>query len=305
MKTSFRLSLAVLFLLLPHFSPAASPLRIFACEPEWAALAQEIGGDRIEAYSATAAKQDPHHVRAKPSLISAARKADVLVCSGAGLEAGWLPVLLQKSGNAAIRPGAPGHLMAADYVPLLETPVAVDRSMGDVHPEGNPHVHLNPHHVALVADELARRLATVDAPNAAYYAARRDGFSKRWQDAVAGWEAKAAPLKGKRLVTHHRTWSYLSDWLGMELAGTLEPKPGVPPSPRHLEALLKELRRNPAFAVVRTPSDPAEASEWLAEKTGTRAVTPPYTVGGDAESPDLFALFERTITLLLKAADGR
>ncbi len=288
----------ILLLLCLFPSLAMADANIFACEPEWAALAQEIGGEKITVTAATRAQEDPHHLRPKPSLLAAMRKADLVICSGASLEIGWLPVLLQKAGSAGVQPGATGNLVASDYVQRLEVPTKLDRAEGDIHPEGNPHIHLNPHNVARVAAEMARRLAALDVANAAYYEARQVDFLQRWEAAVKKWEAQAASLRGTRVVVHHKSLTYLLNWLGMEEAGTLEAKPGIPPTPSHLKALLQKLRTNPAKLILRTPYEPERASLWLSEQTGTRALVLPYTVGGDEQSGDLFGLFERTLGLL-------
>lgn len=272
-------------------------VKVFACEPEWAALAQEIGGDRVEAFSATSAVQNPHYIRARPSLISKVRKADLLLCSGASLEIGWLPILLQKA-SSDLQPGSIGYLIAAHLVTMLEVPVAVDRSMGDIHPEGNPHVHLNPHNLMTVGETLADRLSGIDPENTSFYKDNYRDFSSRFRVAISRWESEAATLKGKPVVVHHQSFVYLIDWLGMKRVGTLEPKPGIPPTTSHLKNLLRKLKSSPADVIIRTPYDPDNASEWLSEKTGTKAIVLPYTVGGDEQSGDLFALFNRTIALL-------
>lgn len=296
------LLLSGLFVLAPASSFAK--VKVFACEPEWAALAEEIGGDKVEAFSATSAVQDPHYIRARPSLISKARKADLLLCSGASLEIGWLPILLQKV-SSDLQPGSIGYLMAAEVVPVLGIPVKVDRSMGDVHPEGNPHVHLNPHNIMLVGKSLADRLAVIDAENASFYHDSYRDFSSRLRRAIPRWESEAAMLKGKPVVVHHKSFTYLLDWLGMKQVGTLEAKPGIPPTTSHLKNLLRQLKSSPADVIIRTPSDPDDGSEWLSEKTGTKAIVLPYTVGGDEQSSDLFALFDRTIALLKGAYDDQ
>lgn len=272
-------------------------VKVFACEPEWAALAQEIGGDKVEAFAATSAVQNPHYIRARPSLISKARKADLLLCSGASLEIGWLPILLKKA-SSDLQPGSVGYLMAAHLVTMLEVPVMVDRSMGDIHPEGNPHVHLNPYNLMTVGEALADRLSGIDPENASFYRDNYRDFSSRFRVAISRWESEAATLKGKPVVVHHQSLIYLIDWLGMKRVGTLEPKPGIPPTASHLKNLLRKLRSSPADVIIRTPYDPDDASEWLSEKTGTRAIVLPYTVGGDEQSGDLVALFDRTIALL-------
>jgi len=285
----------------PH--SAQAKLTLFACEPEWAALARELGGDDLEIFTATTPRQDPHHVRAKPSLIAAMRRADLVICTGASLEVGWLPILLQKAGNENTQPGGAGLLLAAELVPLLEKPVRLDRAEGDIHPEGNPHVHLNPHNIALIAQALTDRLKTVDAANTSSYQARFDNFAARWRDATQRWEQQAAGLKGTAIVVHHKAFTYLLAWLGIQEAGVLEAKPGIPPTASHLEALLQKLTLSPARRIVRTPYDPGDASEWLSQKTGAPVIVLPFTVGGDAQSGDLFALFDRTI-ILLKDASG-
>ncbi|MFZ5930541.1 MAG: metal ABC transporter substrate-binding protein [Pseudomonadota bacterium] len=282
---------------------AQAKVNLFACEPEWAALARELGGDDVEIFTATTPRQDPHHVRAKPSLIAAMRRADLAICTGASLEVGWLPILLQKAGNPSAQPGGVGLLLAAELVVLLEKPARLDRAEGDIHPEGNPHVHLNPRNIALIAQALTDRLKTVDAANTRSYQARFDNFAARWRDATQRWEQQAAGLKGTAIVVHHKAFTYLLAWLGMQEAGVLEAKPGIPPTASHLEALLQKLALSPVRLIVRTPYDPADASDWLSQKTGAPAIVLPFTVGGDAGSGNLFALFDRTIALL-KGASG-
>jgi zinc/manganese transport system substrate-binding protein len=299
------LSILITTILLATTAEASDKTRVFACEPEWASLAKEIGGDKVETFSATTAQEDPHHVRAKPSLLAAMRKSDLVICSGASLEIGWLPILLQSAGNVKVQPGNIAFLQAASIVPILEKPTSVDRSQGDVHPEGNPHVQLNPHNIAIVAKELTARLSQIDAPNSAYYQAQYAAFSDKWEKATARWEADAASLKGTPVVTHHSSFVYLNNWLGLKQVATLEPKPGVPPTTGHLEELLKTLGAHPAKAIIHTAYEPEDAAKWLSEKTGTPAITLPYTVGGNADATDLFGLFDSTIGLLKGAANGK
>ncbi|MBC8319062.1 MAG: zinc ABC transporter substrate-binding protein [Desulfobulbaceae bacterium] len=290
--------LLVLVILLFLPSTSFAEIRVFACEPEWASLAKEIGGSKVETFTATHARQDPHYIRARPSLIAKMRKADLLVCSGAGLEAGWLPILFQKAGNAKLQPDKPGYLFAADIVPMLEKPILLDRSMGDVHPEGNPHVHLNPNNVLLVAKEMTKRLKLLDPSNAESYQSQFENFSKKWQNALSRWEQQVLNLKGKRIVTHHMSWSYFIDWIGLSLVNTLEPKPGIPATTNHLEALLQQVRNAPVLAIIRTPYAQDKASEWLSEKSGVPAIVLPYTIGGTNEVTDLFKLFDLSLQLL-------
>ena len=297
--------MAGLGLLLTAPATALAEMNVFACEPEWASLAEEVGGDLVETFAATNASQDPHYIRARPSLIAKMRKADLVICSGASLETGWLPVLFQKAGNAKVQPGGTGYLMAAEVVPVLEKPDAIDRSMGDVHPEGNPHVHLNPHNILLMARELTKRLKTLDSSHADSYQARYEEFAASWQQSIRRWEASAAKLKGMRIITHHQSWSYLIGWLGLDLVNTLEPKPGIPPTTGHLESLLQQVRETPVLAIIRTPYASDKASEWLSAKSGIPAVVLPYTIGGETGVTDLFALFDRTINHLTELGDDK
>jgi zinc/manganese transport system substrate-binding protein len=273
-----------------------------ACEPEWGALLQELGGDKLRVYVATTAQQDPHHIQAKPSLLAAVRNAGMVVCTGAELEVGWLPILLRQSGNPAIQPGQPGYFEAAAYVRMLDVPSRLDRADGDVHPGGNPHIQTDPRNIALVATALSRRLAQVDPANATYYQTRGADFDKRWQAALKRWEAAAAPLRGSAVVVHHKAFSYLENWLGLREIAQLEPKPGVEPTSSHLAEVLATLKRDPARMILRNPYNDERPSVWLAERSGLPAVMLPGTVGGDPQAGNLFALFDDTVDKLLKAA---
>ena len=299
MKTTLQWICVLLAIASSPFAQGA--VDIFACEPEWAALSKEIGADKVSIYQATTALQDPHRIEARPSLIARMRSADLLVCTGADLEAGWLPVLIQTAGNSKIRAGQPGYFMASDFVQKLEVPTSVDRAHGDVHPYGNPHVHLDPNNIGRVAQALAQRLSTLDAGNAAHYQARAKDFDSRWQKAIAQWQVKAAPLKGMKLVPYHKDEVYLIHWLGMVEMINIEPKPGIPPSAGHLAQLLGKLKEQPADIIARGAYQDPKAAEWLSERTGIPAVTLPYTVGGTPEAKDLFGLFEDSIGRLLKA----
>lgn len=284
------------------FTPAAfAGVNIFACEPEWAALAKEIGGEQVSVYTATTALQDPHHIEARPSLIAQLRQADIAVCTGAELEIGWLPMLQRQAGNNKVQAGAPGDFAAAMQVERLEIPARVDRAMGDVHAAGNPHVHLDPRRVLVIAEALTQRLQTIDAANAAVYANGFAAFKARWLAALHAWEQRAAPLRGVRVITHHRDWVYLFDWLGIDAVASLEAKPGLPPSAAHLAALRQQLQQQPVRMVIRAAYQDARPSEWLAQQAGIKAVLLPYTVGGSARAQDLFGLYDDSIDRLLSA----
>jgi zinc/manganese transport system substrate-binding protein len=282
-------------------SSAHAALNVLACEPEWEALTRELGGDKVKVSSATNGLQDPHRIEARPGLIARTRNADLLVCTGLELEAGWLPVLVQQSGNAKIAPGQPGNFEAGAFVPRLDVPGKLDRSEGDVHAAGNPHIQQNPHNIALVAAALSKRLAQVDPASAAYYQARNADFSARWNAAMLKWEKQAAPLRNVAVVEHHKNMEYLLNWLGMRQVGTLEAKPGVEPGAAHLGELLAQLQRQPAKMVLRAGYQDARASQWLSERARIPAVQVPFTVGGDDQVKDLFSLFDVTVQRLLEA----
>ena len=281
---------------------AHAALNVVACEPEWASLAKEIGGDKLNVSSATTALQDPHHIEARPSLIARMRGADLLVCTGLELEVGWLPVLIQQSGNAKLAPGAPAMFEAGHFVTPLEVPTRLDRSEGDVHAAGNPHIQQDPHNIAKVAAALAARLAQLDAANAKTYQDRAQAFAARWSAAMQKWEQEAQPLKGVTVVAHHKNMTYLWNWLGLREVGTLEPKPGVEPSAGHLTELSNQLTRQPAKLVVHAAYEDGRASQWLSEHAHIPAVALPFTVGGNDKASDLFGLFDSTVALLLGAA---
>ena len=281
--------------------PSLAALNILACEPEWGALAQELGGDKVSVYNATNAFQDPHHVQAKPSLLARARNADMVVCTGAQLEIGWLPILQQQAGNAKIQAGQPGYFEAAQFVHMLEVPSSVDRSLGDVHPGGNPHIQTDPRNIGLVATGLAKRLADIDPANSAVYASHARAFAGRWNAAVLNWEREAAPLRGINIVVHHKAFIYLENWLGLQEVATLEPKPGVEPTAAHLAEVLAQLQRQPARAVVRAAYSDGRGSEWLSEHARIPIVVLPFTVGGSDRAKDLFGLYDDTVEKLLAA----
>jgi len=280
---------------------AAADLKVFACEPEWAALTHELAGEHADITTATTSRQDPHHIQARPSLIARLRRADLAVCTGAGLEIGWLPMLQRQSGNDAVQNGKPGLFEAAMQVQRLEVPEAIDRAMGDVHPEGNPHVQMDPRRMATIASALTARLKAIDPAHAADYAARGAEFARRWQGALARWDEAAKPLHGVRVVVHHKGWAYLFDWLGLEEAGTLETKPGVPPSAGHLAELKATLAAQPARMVIYAAYQQERAANWLARETGIPAVKLPFTVGGTEGAKDLFALYDDTLNRMLQA----
>jgi zinc/manganese transport system substrate-binding protein len=280
--------------------PAQAALNIFACEPEWAALSQELGGDKVSIYAATGALQDPHQVQARPSLIAKARRAQLVVCTGAELEIGWLPVILQESSNPDITPGKPGNFAAAHYVHMLEVPTRLDRADGDVHAAGNPHIQLDARNYLPVAQALSARLSELDPANTAYYGKRLQDFSAAWQAAIKRWESQAAPLKGQAVLVQHRAYPYLESWLGFKQVGELEPKPGMEPSAAYLAKVLAQLQQHPARMVIRASYQDPKPSEWIAGRAHIPAVELPFSVGGNDKAKDLYAFFDDIIARMLE-----
>lgn len=294
------LQLAAAWLLVLGAQSAQADLKVLACEPEWGALVKELAGDKASVYVATTGLQDPHHIEARPSLVAAARNTQLLVCTGAELEIGWLPVLIRQSGNTAIQPGRPGNFEAAAFVRKLEVPARLDRGDGDVHAAGNPHIQTDPRNIALVAEPLARRLAELDPANAAVYQARSADFLARWKAAIQRWDKEAAPLRGVPVVVQHKAFPYLQQWLGMVEVAVLEPKPGVEPTSAHLSAVLAGLQAKPAKMILRAAYNDGRGAEWLADRTKLPVVVLPFTVGGNEQAKDLFSLFDDTVQRLLK-----
>jgi len=302
MKTKTLSILMTLLLLTPVF--AYADLKILACEPEWEALALVLGGDNIKVSSATNALQDPHYIQARPSLISKVGRADLIVCSGAQLEIGWLPMLLRKGNNPKVMPGSPGFLEASQYVKRLDVTTDNDRSQGDVHPQGNPHIQTNPHNILLVADAMTERMVQLDPTNTDIYQKNLADFRQRWTVAMAGWEERASVLQGKRVIAHHKSWIYLENWLGLEEVATLEAVSGIPPTASHLGSLLDRFGENGADYIIRAPFQSEKASKWLSERTGIPAVLLPLTVGGTKQATNLFTWFDDIINRLLTAGEA-
>ncbi|MGD8801845.1 MAG: zinc ABC transporter substrate-binding protein [Gammaproteobacteria bacterium] len=278
-------------------SSAQAALNVFACEPEWAALAKELGSDRLDIYSATTARQDPHRIEARPSLIAKARKADLMICTGAELEVGWLPLLLRRAGNARIQVGQPGHFLAYEYVSMLEVPEKLDRSLGDLHASGNPHIHTDPHNILLVAGHLSQRLQELDPDNSSHYQQRYREFESEWQNALNDWDERAAPAKGAKVVVHHDFWSYLLDWLNLHKLATLEPVPGVSPSSSHLAAVRQLLSSQQGVMIINTGYMSDRPVHWLAEQTDLPVVTLPASVDYH-DDETLYQWFDKLVDMV-------
>ncbi|PHY07751.1 MAG: zinc ABC transporter substrate-binding protein [Alcaligenaceae bacterium] len=280
---------------------AQAQLSVFSTVPEWGALAEELGGDKVKVYVATNALQDPHKVQARPSLLARARTAQLLLSTGAELEIGWLPLLQREAGNSNILPGKPGMFEASQYVQLLGIPTSVDRSMGDVHAAGNPHIQTDPRNFLPIARALTERLAILDSSNNAFYQDRLRSFLFKWQANIDRWESNAQPLRGRKVWVQHDAYLYLNDWLGLVQVGTLEPTPGVDPSVAQLSTVLQRQNQLQGRMIITSAYAGDAASKWFSERATVPLVVLPFTVGGNKKATTLEAFFEDTLVRLLKA----
>ena len=293
------------FLMCLFFSLVASlahaDLRVFATVPEWGALTEALGGDKVKVYTATTGLQDPHRIQARPSLIANARNANLLVATGAGLEAGWLPLTLRESNNPAIQGGQPGYFEASAYVRMLNVPPVVDRTMGDVHAEGNPHIQTDPRNLLPIARALSARMAQLDPENAAYYRARGEQFQKDWQANLARWQKEAAPLRGVKVWVQHDGYPYMNQWLALNQVGVLEPRPGIEASSKQLADLLIRQQTLQGRMIIASAYMNDAPAKWFSEKAGIPEVVLPFTVGGNDHARSLSGLYDETLARLLAA----
>lgn len=298
--TSKRRALALAFgwLLAIASTPASASLNVFACEPEWASLVAVLLPD-VKITTATTAWQDPHYIEARPSLISAMRNADLAVCTGASLEAGWLPSLISRAANRNIRPGSDGLFFAADHTPLHQSHEHVDRSMGDVHPEGDPHLQLSPDAVPRITQALATRLSALAPDQSGLIQQRYLRWRGEWNLQRQTWRAAAEQLEGMTVVTQHSTFDYLLRWLNVDVVADLEPKPGLPPSSRHLrDVLATPLLADAALILVASYQDDRPAT-WLANQSGVPKVVMPATVTGKPDQQSLQDIIGLLVDTLL------
>lgn len=284
---------------------AEAAVNVFACEPEWGALAKLIGGDDVDVFTATTGLQDPHQIQARPALISRLRGADLLFCTGAELEIGWLPVLLRQASNGKVLPGQPGYFEATSVVALLEKPSRLDRAEGDIHPAGNPHIQTDPRNMRAVAAGLAKKLAVLDPSHAAAYQQHEQAFDQALGAAMTRLQEQGAPLKGVAFVSYHKSWIYLANWLDMTEAANIEPKPGVPPGSAYIAELLDKIPALKAKMIVYAGYEDPKPSQFVADKSHLPAVMLPFTVGGDDAAKDIIGFYQDTVNRLLAGLGGK
>jgi ABC-type Zn uptake system ZnuABC Zn-binding protein ZnuA len=283
---------------------AESKLQIVTATTDLAALAQEIGGDKIDVESIARGYQDPHFVEAKPSFLLKLRKADLLIVVGLELEIGWLPPLITQSTNPRIQVGSPGYFDASRFAKILEIPTgAVTRAEGDVHPQGNPHYWLDPENGLRIAKGIQNKLSEMRPGNAAYFAERYDSFEQRIKQADQNWLAAMKPYAGRKIVTYHRSWPNFAEHFGLNVVGYVEPRPGIPPSPQHTVELIGMMKRDGVKVIAVEPYFDLKTPNAVARETGAQVVVLTPSVGGEKEITDYFKLFDYDIAKLKQAFD--
>lgn len=281
---------------------AAAPLTVVTTTPDLAAIAKEVGKDRIEVTSMASGVQDPHFLDPRPSFLVKLNRADLLIEGGLGLELGWLPTLLASARNPRLRAGEPGRLNASDGVEVLGLPTGpVDRSQGDVHGRGNPHFLMDPMNGAMAADTIAQRLCGLDAGECASFQANARAFRGRIETALVTWTTTMAPYRGAKVIVYHDSWRYFTKRFGLTTVGYVEPKPGVPPPPSHVSALTDLIKREQVPVILMEPYHDRSIPDLLARQTGVRVVVLAPTVGGTPGAEDYLALFDTDVARVAEA----
>jgi zinc/manganese transport system substrate-binding protein len=291
----------LLLVLLANLVPRAvvAKLRVVTTIETFAALARQVGGDRVEVKALSRGYMDPHFVEPKPSLVIDLNRADLLVHVGLELEIGWLPPLVLGSRNANIQPGQPGNLDASTGIPVLDVPATkVDRSMGDIHPQGNPHYWIPPANAIVVAREISDRLAAIDPAGSSVYTTNLRRFVAELARRRVDWEKRAAGIRGTKVVPYHKSWSYVSAWLGLQEVGYVEPKPGIPAPPSHIAQLIGLMRRENVKVILMESFYPRNTVDLVAQKADARTLVMPSDVGATPNIKDYFDLVEAVVQKL-------
>jgi ABC-type Zn uptake system ZnuABC Zn-binding protein ZnuA len=287
-------------------APAHADLKVAASLTDLASVAQFVGGKHVTAQSLCRGYEDPHFVPAKPSLMKAIQNADVFISTGLELDGGWLPLVLPGSRNPKIQPGTKGFVDASQGIDVLEKPVGtVSRAEGDIHPLGNPHYYADPKNLEVLANHLADVFSQLDPANAADYAANAKAFDERMETSLAKWEQELAPYKGASVVPYHRNFDYFADRFGLKLFGTVEPKPGIPPSPRHITELAEAMKKAGVKVIVYQPYYSADACNEVAKRARGTAVEVATEVGGVPGTNDVFTKFDVLVSSVAKALSGK
>ena len=283
-------------LLIAYTTPAFAGVNVVATLPWIGSLARELGKDKVSVTVLVKPAQDAHMIEAKPSMILAARKADIIMYDGLDLEIGYLPLIVESSKNPKIMPGQIGNFDCSQFVTVVEKPTTVDRGMGDVHPLGNPHYHFSPSNILRVAEGMSRLLAEADKANADFYLANYKAFAARMKEKEKQWHA--VPLKGKKFIAYHKYFEYLAPEFGLQIVGYLEPKPGIPPSAAHIEELIQYMKNAQPAGILISPVYSLKEAEFLSAKTGVKVIVLPHDVGSMPGTDDWFSFMDKVIESL-------
>ena len=277
-------------------TPAYARLNIVSTLPWIGSIASELGRDKINVKVLVKPSQDPHYIEAKPSMILAARNADILMYNGLDLEIGYIPLLLESSRNQKIQPGQPGNFDCSRFVNVIEKQQTADRSMGDVHPLGNPHYHFSPSNILRVARGMAQELSNIDSNNSSFYRTNLSSFEKKLGNKQMQWGKRS--LRGKRFVAYHRYFEYMANEFGFQIVGYVEPKPGIPPSAGHIEGLIENMKKSRPDGILVTPSYGREEAESLSKKAGVKVILIPQDVGSVPGTNDWFSFMDTVLSSL-------
>ncbi len=295
---------AIVFLYLG--APAHAKLNVVTTTTDLAALVQAVGGDAVEVHSIVRGVQDPHYTEAKPSYMRRVNRANLLVAVGLQLEIVWLPLLINGARNLGIVPGSQGYLDASQGLPVLEVPSGqIDRSQGDIHPEGNPHFWLDPRNALPIAERIAERLSSLSPGDVDLFQANLIAFRNRLEKRITDWEKRMSPFRGREVVAYHKQWEYLAHWLDLTITSYVEDKPGVPPSPRHIASLIERTKARKVPVLLCANFTPPKIPQQVAQKTGAKLLLLPPSVGGESGIETYIDLFEHLITELEGAFEGR
>ncbi len=275
-------------------------IRVIGTIPDYAAIAKEIGGERVKTEALIKGTQDPHFADALPSHIMKLNKAELLISTGLGLESGWLPAILNNSRNKKIQPGSSGYIDASQYVELKEVPQKIDKSMGDVHPGGNPHFYTSPAELFKIAAEIKNRLIQIDPVGRDYYEKNWTEFKVKFESKTAEWKTKIEPLKGTKVVVYHESWVYLLDWLGFKKVAALEPKPGIPPSSGHIAEVINQIQGKNVKFLFQEIYHPTSLSKKFASKTGVKLIVLPSMTGAEKGTDSIWDKFDTIINKITK-----
>lgn len=302
--TAIRLATVALIAFAGTAASSAAKLRVVATTPDLASIAREIGGSAVEVTALAKPTEDPHYVDAKPSHIVTINRADVLIEGGAELELGWLPPLLESARNSKVATGARGRIIVSQGIRMREIPVSFDRSRGDVHSLGNPHFLIDPPNAKIVAGRMAAQFAQVDPASASLYRANLASFNARIDAKMRQWESQLAPFRGAKIVTYHKDFVYFASRFGLEVVETLEPKPGIAPSPAHLARVIRAMKTANARVILVQPYQNRRTAETVARQTGARVLDIPQQPGARRNTPTYFDMMDYMVTTLATALRG-